>query len=105
MATIERKIVKRGKYNLICRRLFPKDDKKRIAAWRSDLNRILHVLNVRYIAFVLQLLTLYFQTELTTNTRVATPETRHDIDRTVKGQEKDGDNLPVSDTWTVSTTK
>ena len=95
-----------------------KNDKETIATWRSDLNRILHVFNVRSrsIVSVWRLLTLDSKTELAINTHVTVSETHaivsglehnatsthimvSDIHRTiVKRQEvNDGNNLPVSD--------
>ena len=49
---IQMKVVKWGKQNVISRRLHAKDDKEKIATWRSDLNRILRVFNVRSITSV-----------------------------------------------------
>ena len=47
VAEIQRKIVKRGGRNAVSRHLHAKSDKEAIATWRSDLNRILLVFNVR----------------------------------------------------------
>jgi hypothetical protein len=47
VAEIQGKVVKRGKRNQISRFLSSKNDKDAIAAWRQDLNRILHIFNVR----------------------------------------------------------
>ena len=41
------KIVKQGKRNAVSRHLHARNDKDKIAGWRLDLNRILHVFNVR----------------------------------------------------------
>ena len=79
MAAIQRRIAKQSKRKAIFRHLHAKNDKEKIAAWRSDLIRILHVFNVRYIASVWLLLTLHFQTELTINTHVAVSEIHHDV--------------------------
>ena len=46
MEEIQGRITKQGKRNAIFRHLTSKSDKERIAAWRLDLNRILHVFNV-----------------------------------------------------------
>ena len=48
-AEIQNKIVKRGGQGLISRLAHAKNDKKAIASWRSDLNGILRILNVRSI--------------------------------------------------------
>jgi len=45
-------VTKQSKRNAIFRHLHAKNDKEKIAAWRLDLNRILHVFNVRSIIFV-----------------------------------------------------
>jgi len=47
-------IVARRKWTAVCCRLFQvKDDKEKIAAWISGLNRILGVFNVRSTIFAL----------------------------------------------------
>ena len=70
MAEIQGNIVKRGKRNTMSRHFHAKNDKEAIATWRLDLNRILHVFNVRPLAFVRPLLTVRIQTELAINTNV-----------------------------------
>ena len=49
MEEIQQRIVKQGKRGAISRHFHAKNDKDKIAAWRSDLNRILQVFNVRTI--------------------------------------------------------
>ena len=49
VAEIQRDAVKQGKRNAISRLLHAKDDKDTIATRRLDLNRILHVFNVRSV--------------------------------------------------------
>jgi hypothetical protein len=44
---IQRKVVKQGKRNPISRFILAKSNKDKIAAWRQDLVRVLHVFNVR----------------------------------------------------------
>ena len=117
MAEIEKKILKQSKRNVVSRHLHAKNDKEKIASWKSDLGRILQVFNVRPIISVLLLLTLDPQTELAINTHVTVSEIHQgvvnthaivsDIHRTmVKGQEvADGRNLLVSDTDTLPTTE
>ena len=78
MDEILRNISKWGKRNLISRRFHAKDDKEAIATWRLDLNRILHVFNVRFSASVQLLLTFRFQTELGINTHVTVPDIHKD---------------------------
>ena len=53
MEEMQGRITKQGKRNVITRHLHAKNDKERIAAWRLDLNRILHVFNVCPIASAL----------------------------------------------------
>ena len=49
---IQMKIVKQGKRNAVSRHLHARNDKDKIAGWTSDLNRILHIFNVRSIVSV-----------------------------------------------------
>ena len=109
MEEIQRRIVKQGKRGPISRHFHAKNDKDKIAAWRSDLNRILQVFNVRPIVCARSLLTIRFQTELTINTHVTVSDTRNlvsDIHRTiVNGQGGSGSaNRSVSDTGALSVT-
>ena len=53
VAEIQRKIVKRGGRNAVSRPLHAKGDKEAIATWRSDLNRILLIFDVRFVLSVL----------------------------------------------------
>jgi hypothetical protein len=46
LAEIQRKISKKDKRNAVSRLLHAKNDKEMIAAWKSDLNKILLVFNV-----------------------------------------------------------
>ena len=128
MAEIQRKVKNDGKRNVISRHFHARNDKEKIAGWKSDLNRILHVFNVRSIGSVWRLLTLHSQTELTINTHVIVSNTNvvvsdthaivseleHNVTSThaivseirhtmVKGQEgSGGKNLPVSDSHPLS---
>ena len=70
MAKIQRKIVKQGKRNALFRALHAKNEKYKIAAWRRDLVRVLHVFNVRSVCSVLHSLLTPSQTELAINTHV-----------------------------------
>ena len=74
VAEIQRNIVKRGKRNAVSRLFHAKDDKEAIATWRLDLNRILHVFNVRSPLCVRSLLIVYLQTELAINTHIVAHE-------------------------------
>ena len=44
---MERNVVKLGKQNTISRLFRSQEEKDKIAAWKLDLNRVLHVFNVR----------------------------------------------------------
>jgi len=50
VAEIEGDITKQGKRNGISRHLHAKSDKEKVAACRSDLDKILQVFNVRSVA-------------------------------------------------------
>ena len=50
MVEIQRHIVKRGKRRVFSRPFHTKDDSEAIAAWRSDLDRIRRVVEVRSLA-------------------------------------------------------
>ena len=128
MAEIQRNVIKQGKRNVISRHLHARNDKDKIGGWKLDLNRILHVFNVRSVVSVRLLLTLHFQTELAINTHVTVSEIHHDVVNThaivselghnvtsthtmvsgiyrtiVKGQEEsDGKNMLVSDGHTLA---
>jgi hypothetical protein len=58
-----------------------KSEKDEIAAWRAELNRILHVFNVRSIAYNWLLLIAPFQTELLDNTSGAASDIRDDVSK------------------------
>ena len=85
--TLNRRIVKdihgnvteKGRQNPLSRLLHAKNDKETIGTWKLDLNRILHVFNVRSLIFTRTSLIVSFQTELAVNTHVAVSDMRHDI--------------------------
>ena len=52
MGEIQRKVIKQSGRNPASRLFHAKNDKEAIAAWKSDLNKILHVFNVRSPAYV-----------------------------------------------------
>ena len=106
VAEIERKVVKLGKRSVVSGLFHSKNDKERIAAWRLDLNRILHVFNVRSIISSPAFLTTRFQTELAINTHGAVVNTQNivaDIRRTIAERQEgvDGRNVSVSG-YTIS---
>ena len=46
---IERKIVMRGERNVLSRLFHATNDKDTIVGWKQDLNKILHIFNVRLV--------------------------------------------------------
>jgi hypothetical protein len=70
VAEIQRKVIKRSRRNTVSRLFRAKNDKETIANWRLELNRILHVFNVRSVISAWSSLTVNFQTELAVNTHV-----------------------------------
>jgi hypothetical protein len=74
VAEIERKVVKQSNRGSASRLLHVKNDKEKIAAWKLDLNRILHVFQAGPVVSLLIFLTVCLQTELAINTRVAISE-------------------------------
>ena len=93
VAQIQRSAVEPKNRNPISRIFNAKRDKATIAAWRSDLDRILHVFEVRSTIHSLPiLLTVHLQTELALHTHMAVSSTHglvSDIHRAVvKGQEE-----------------
>jgi len=57
VAEVQGNIIEKGGRSLSSRLAHTKNDKEVIAAWRSELNRILHVFNVRSIGYDRQSLT------------------------------------------------
>jgi hypothetical protein len=49
LAEIQSKVIEKGKRNVVSRLFHVKSDKETIAAWKSDLNKILLVFNVRSV--------------------------------------------------------
>jgi len=47
VAEIQRRIIEQGKRNVVSRHFHAKNDKEAIATWKWDLNKILHLFNVR----------------------------------------------------------
>ena len=94
----ERIIEKRGR-NLVSRLANAKNDKETIATWKLDLNRILHIFNVRLIITVWPLLTAHMQTELAINTNMIVSNMHRNM---LKSQEGTDDQLRlVSDIHTL----
>ena len=79
MTEIQRKVIKQSKRKAVSRLFHAKNDKETIVAWKSDLNRILHVFNVRSVTSVWPPLTGHSQTELSINTHVIVSDIRRDV--------------------------
>ena len=79
VAEIQRKVVKRSKRNVISRLFYAKNDQGAITAWRLDLNRILHIFNVRSLTIIWALLIDCFQTELAIITNVVVSDIHRDV--------------------------
>ena len=102
---IEGNVIKLSKRSIVSRLFRSKDDKERIAAWRLDLNRVLHVFNVRSVTYSLKFPDHPLQTELVINIHGAVVDTRNivsDIHRMVGRQEG---NLSVSNRCATSITE
>jgi hypothetical protein len=79
VAKIQGDVVKQGKRNALYRFVLPKTDKDRIAAWKQDFMRVLHVFNVRSIGFVGHSYVnsaAPFQTELAIDTNMTVTDTK-----------------------------
>ena len=59
VAGIQEKIIEKGGRNPLSRLINTKNDKETITAWKLDLNRILHVFNVRSVIYSRPLLTVH----------------------------------------------
>jgi hypothetical protein len=117
LVEIQRKITKKGKQNAVSRLFHAKSDKETIAGWKSDLNKILLVFNVRSVVVVWLLLTVRPQTELALNTHTIVSGMDHNvtkihaivsnIDSTVMKirEGTDNQNLLVSITYTMFATE
>jgi hypothetical protein len=96
---IQGKVIKQSKRNAISRLLHAKNDKDTIAGWKSELNRVLHVFNVRSVIFTWSSLTVRFQTELAMNTHTIVSDIHRNILKSQEGT--DGKNQLVSDNCTL----
>ena len=83
MAQIQRSAVEPKKLNPISRISYAKKDEATIAAWRSDLDRILHIFEVHSVVNSLPtLLTVHLQTELALHTHVVVSDIREGVTNT-----------------------
>ena len=92
MAEIQSKVIKRSGRHVASRLFHAKNDKEAIAGWKLELNRILHVFNVRSAISAWSSLTVSFQTELAVNTNVTVSDIRHGVVNT---------HVTVSDTHAI----
>ena len=80
MAQIQRSAIEPDKRNFISRIFNAKKDKDTVAAWRSELDRIVHVFEVRSALHSLPaLLIVHLQTELAIHTHLAVSDVREDV--------------------------
>ena len=80
MAQIQRSAVEPDKQNFISRIFNAKKDKETVAAWRSELDRIVHIFEVRSALHSLPaLLIVHLQTELAIHTHLAVSDVREDV--------------------------
>ena len=83
MAQIQGTAAEQKKPKPISRIFSAKKDEATIAAWRSDLDRILHVFEVHSIIHsLLTLLTVHLQTELALHTHLAVSDVRQGVANT-----------------------
>lgn len=68
VTSIQTGIVRLGKRNAAARFMYARDDQSKLATWKYDLVRVLHVLNVRSVESPRYPLILSSQTELAINT-------------------------------------
>jgi hypothetical protein len=76
---IQGKVVKQRKRNALYRFVVSKTDKDKIAGWKEDFIRVLHVFNVRSVGSVghlLASLAAAFQTELAIDTNMTVTDTK-----------------------------
>ena len=76
---MQKNVIKQGERNRVSRMLHAKSDKETIATWRSDLNGILQVFNVRSITAAWPPLIVSFQAELALNTNLTVSDIRHEV--------------------------
>ena len=96
---IREKVTEKGERNRFSRALHAKSDKDTIAAWKSDLNRILHVFTVCLITCVRSSLIFRFQAQIAVNTNVIVSEIRSAVVNS--REEANNTNSSVSTTCTL----
>jgi len=99
VAGIQENIIEKSGRSLLSRLANAKNDKETITTWKLDLNRILHVFNVRSVNSARPLLIVHLQTELAINTHVIVSDIRRNMLRSQEGT--DDQILLVSDVCTL----
>ena len=79
VADIQEGVTKQSQCGRASRFLHAKSDKEKIASWKAELNKILHVFQVRFVASPPTLLIARFQTELAINTHVVLSDTKNTV--------------------------
>jgi hypothetical protein len=79
LAEIQSKVIEKSKRNVVSRLFHAKSDKETIAAWKSDLNKILLIFNVSSVVVVWPSLTVHSQTELALNTNTIVSGMDHNV--------------------------
>ena len=79
-------MIKQSGRNAAIRFVSAKADGGTIAAWKSDLNRILHVFNVRLDVITWISLIVPFQTKLAMNTNITVADIHRDVSKIIDGQ-------------------
>ena len=75
MAEIQKKVIKQSQRGVGSRLLHAKNDKEKIAAWNTDLNRILQIFNVCLLLYMFNYFSLFhLQTELAVTNHVVVSE-------------------------------
>ena len=101
MAEIHEKVVKQSERNVVSRLVHAKNDKDTVASWKLDLNRILHVFNVRPVGSVpLSLTASILQTELAITTHMLVLDLHRNV---LTGRERaDGQHSSVNVTFSIN---
>ena len=98
VAEIQGKVIKQSGRHALSRLFHAKSDKEKIAAWKSDLNRILVVFNVCSVRSCLVIADCPLQTELAINTHTIVAGILQSMSRS--REDTDGQNLVVCDLMT-----
>src|SRR5712691_5907305 len=86
VAEIQRKMIKQSGRNAALRFVLAKADGGTIAAWKSELNGILQVFNVRLDVITWISLIVPFQTTLALNTNITVSDIHRGVSKIIDGQ-------------------